>query len=223
MDGDKITRITEALYRVTDLMPDQEPLKWSLRRRAIVLINFFLGHGSDRVFKDSLQKRERAFSALSELLGMLDVASSNTFISRINFEVLSREYRACREHLKMSEGLEIPLLNEEERRPSVAEEPKPEQEPQSQSQSDDNASINENATLLPESNHRKEKILRHLGDNGWMSMGKLVKIFENQFSEKTIQRDLTGLIEAGLIKREGDKRWRRYTTLSDIHMSDSNV
>lgn len=213
MDGDKITRITEALYRVTDLMPDQEPLKWSLRRRAIVLMNFFLGNSSDRVFKDNLQKRERAFSTLSELLGMLDVASSNTFISRINFEVLSREYRVCREHLKISKELETPLLNEEEKLPSIAEEPK----------SENNISLDENVTMLPESSHRKEKILRHLGGNGWVSIGKLVEIFENQFSEKTIQRDLVGLMEAGLIKREGDKRWRRYTVLSDIPMSDSDV
>ena len=219
MDGDKITRITEALYRVTDLMPDQEPLKWSLRERAVFLMNFFLGNGTDRIFKDGLAKRERAFSALNELLGMLDVASSNTFISRINFEVLSREYTAISECLKVLKEPEPHLLREEEKHSYTPEErqqePKPPSEPRTENSTFDGVA-NGDASTFPESGSRKKKILQHLESNGWVSMGKLVEIFEDRFSEKTIQRDLADLAEEGLIKREGDKRWRRYTILSDI-------
>ncbi len=32
---DRIQKITEALYRVTDLLSDKEPLKWQLRDSAI--------------------------------------------------------------------------------------------------------------------------------------------------------------------------------------------
>ncbi len=34
---DKVQRITQAVYRVTDILSDKEPLKWEMREKAVSL------------------------------------------------------------------------------------------------------------------------------------------------------------------------------------------
>src|SRR3989344_3292776 len=77
---EKALKITEALYRTTDLFSDAEPLKWSLRQTAL----------------DVLNSRRQDLLGLEELVKnltlKLDLASSGTFISKTNFDVIKRAY-----------------------------------------------------------------------------------------------------------------------------------
>src|SRR3990167_1992107 len=73
-------KITEALYRTTDLFSDAEPLKWSLRNEALEILNM---HPQNFVRFDGLIKN---------ISLKLDLASSGTFISKTNFEVIKGAY-----------------------------------------------------------------------------------------------------------------------------------
>ena len=98
---ERTQKITEALYRVTDLFSDQEPIKWLLRKKGINIFNClsFLGNNSSA-------RRLKNIEIVPELIGsilcVLEVASAGAFISAVNFEVLRREYRALADFINNS-------------------------------------------------------------------------------------------------------------------------
>jgi len=57
---------------------------------------------------------------------------------------------------------------------------------------------------------RQGTIFGLIKERGASSVGDLTKLLGVSLSEKTIQRDLNAMAEAGILKREGEKRWRRY-------------
>ncbi|MDP3935049.1 MAG: DeoR family transcriptional regulator [Candidatus Giovannonibacteria bacterium] len=73
-------KITEALYRTTDLFSDAEPLKWALRKEALDILN--------------AQPRDilTLEATVKNMLLKLELAACGTFISKKNFDVLGREY-----------------------------------------------------------------------------------------------------------------------------------
>ncbi|MBU2109427.1 hypothetical protein KKB71_00490, partial [Patescibacteria group bacterium] len=87
----RIKKLTEALYRVTDLYPDQEPLKWALRENAVYLYNNLMSitDMSDRKLRYNFKE---VLSSLSQIINKLDLASLGGFISDINFEIIKKEY-----------------------------------------------------------------------------------------------------------------------------------
>jgi hypothetical protein len=61
---------------------------------------------------------------------------------------------------------------------------------------------------------RKDIILNFIKDKGVVTIKDICKIKDKSIvscSEKTIQRELMSLIKEGVIKREGDKRWTKYS------------
>src|SRR3989344_1501324 len=73
-------RITEALYRTTDLFSDAEPLKWALRKEALDVLNA------------NPQNAMSLEATIKNILLKLELAACGTFISKKNFDVLGREY-----------------------------------------------------------------------------------------------------------------------------------
>jgi broad-specificity NMP kinase len=57
---------------------------------------------------------------------------------------------------------------------------------------------------------RKSVIISALKGGGPSNVSEVAKLFNGTIGEKTVQRELNGLVEVGVIKKEGEKRWRRY-------------
>jgi predicted HTH transcriptional regulator len=58
--------------------------------------------------------------------------------------------------------------------------------------------------------HRREAILAVIRKKGEVTI-KDVSLTMQEVSEKTIQRELLSLIEEGILKKEGERRWSRYS------------
>ena len=100
--SDRAEKIAEALYRVTDLLPDKEPLKWQLRVDAVELFDFLILREQKEIFD-----AKNIFSLVKRLVRTLQLAcASSAFVSSINFEVLRREY------LSLSDSLENQIESE---------------------------------------------------------------------------------------------------------------
>ena len=85
---EKIKKITEALYRVTELFSDKEPLKWQMRTTGLELFNFLTSNEEKEIFDAN-----KIFDLIRQLNRLLQLAyASSTFVSSINFEILRREY-----------------------------------------------------------------------------------------------------------------------------------
>ena len=57
---------------------------------------------------------------------------------------------------------------------------------------------------------RREGILSVIKNKGFTSIKDISTVIRG-ISEKTIQRELQGLVEAGLVVRQGERRWSRYS------------
>lgn len=108
-------KITEALYRITDVFPDREPLKWYLRKEGLSIFKIFLNIQDSSTY-ERIRYVDKIESIIPHMIHGLELASLGTFISRINFEVLSREYNALLDFVKANKE---ELLPESEKKLSV--------------------------------------------------------------------------------------------------------
>ena len=86
---DGIQRITAALYRVTDLMSDKEPIKWTLRDTAMHLHENVM---SIRFIKDKGRLIEETMGNFFRIIKTLELVSIGVYVSNLNFDILKREY-----------------------------------------------------------------------------------------------------------------------------------
>lgn len=211
---DRIKKLTEALYRVTDLYSEKEPLKWVLRESAINLydklmsiISLRLIKGTFTEIKPTAQIFEEIMTFFRKIIGTLELASLGGFVSDINFEILKREYSSLmsfieneKEKIITEKKLLISPKFPEFKKPLPEKKEKPiEQE----------ISIGHIGQKISGSKERQEKILGFLQKNGKKTVKEIALIFQG-ISEKSIQRDLLELVKTGKLKAEGEKRWRVY-------------
>ena len=185
---EKALKITEALYRTTDLFSDAEPLKWSLRQTAL----------------DVLNARQQDFFGLEESVKnislKLDLASSGTFISKTNFDVIKRAYiellsnaALLRESYKSL--LDPPIAVAMRRAGNIL--------------SDKQIGVSDKREVSV----RQETLVSALKEKGSLGVGDLTKLLVGAgsvLSEKTVQRELGAMVVSGAVKQQGEKRWRKY-------------
>lgn len=204
METKPLERLTAALYRVTDRMADEEPLKWALRRTSLDLSQVALKNPELLSIPEEEARSKKMAILFIELIRLLELASSISYISRINFEVLVREYRHIESGIfRGGEGARV------EQKKEI---------PEFATQSTEKTFIQEKKSIstrphkeTAQPSDRQRKILEHLttAERG-ISIGDIVAFFEGKISDKTIQRDLSDLVSAGNIRHEGERRWRRY-------------
>lgn len=203
-------KITEALYRTTDIMFDGEPLKWSLRNTALEILNIVSSLNSGGQSRDI----DRVNNLVQSLFLKLELASSGTFISKMNFEVLEREYSILSNHV-VEQSKEQILLD----LPTGRQAPPDYRTTKEISDTVTDKSISDKTEITLEvkeekkielDSDRKSVIVSALQGNGHSSVSDIAKLFNGIIGEKTVQRELNALVEVGAIKKEGEKRWRRY-------------
>ncbi len=90
---DRIKKLTNALYRVTDLLSDKEPLKWTLRDKAIDLYNNLINN---------------KFDGFSMIINILDLFSPESSISNLNYDILKKEYIKLKSFIEENKETIIP-------------------------------------------------------------------------------------------------------------------
>lgn len=204
------SKIASAIYLITGFFTDQEPLKWRLR-----------GLAGDLVSENYKDK-----SSLSrELSNLFGVARSAGLVSDTNCDILLRELARISEET----GHPIAFLTEpmaqveapvaraiapvEEQRPAPRTTPEYlpaikdkiyERKPE------ERHALKEFGAVSVKKNSRQSIIIALLKRKKEI-MIKDVSPLITGCSEKTIQRELSQMVESGILKKMGDKRWTHYT------------
>ena len=229
----RVLKITEALYRTTDLFYDGEPLKWSLRQTALEVLNAASGLEAKSTY-EQVREMDRIEGLVRGLFLKLELASSGTFMSRMNFEVLCREYANLLGRVAKHRGSHLSdtllldnsitdkklLDNKVSDSENKREENARTESPARNEKTSDLRMEIQNGVILetdkeqgrpePVVTERKNTLLSALKERGASSVGDLARVFSGSIGEKTIQRELNAMAAVGMIKKEGDKRWRRY-------------
>ena len=212
---DKIQRLTGALYRVTDLYLDKEPIKWTLRDSALNLyVNLMSVIRPGRMSVRTSSDIDEILNSISQIVCTLELASLGGFVSDINFEVLKKEYSFLKAFLEGKKGdfvsgnklMESELISAggDEAFKSFGNEA---------ARKDNSGAPKKNcARRTPPSagsGERRAKIVDFLRENGKKTVKEISVIFDG-VSEKTIQRNLIDMVSLGELAAEGQKRWRKY-------------
>jgi hypothetical protein len=213
----KTEKIASALYLLSNLLSDSEPLKWQFRSIGLELV-------SDSI---NPKQAEKVSANLVRLISLLEVGRVAGLVSQMNFEIFKTELESVLQVVGSgasdlhSKGLLLsdhffatdtvrPIANRSENFiPNTGVRFSP---------VSDKMSVKKD-TPKPKPN-RQEIILSLLKTNGQNSGdiasggGLGIKDFVvaiSGCSEKTIQRELADMVSKGQIKKAGEKRWSRYS------------
>ncbi len=198
-------RVTRALYRVSARFPEHEPLRGHCREYADVILARISAWDGEKP-ADGIAGR------IDALRNCLMVAEDMQWVPAINIEVLNREYTLLRDHVEqallwepkhqagksMLEDLDAPIS-------SAPEVLRPRQERRTEP-----ARTRPAPNVYHEPNPRQKKILQHIASSREAKISDLFPVLSG-VSSKTIQRDLSELVNKNFLKKQGEKRWTMYS------------
>ena len=199
----KIEKLTRAIYLVTDFMSDSEPLKWRLRHLVLDSLSMALNNKDIKYF-GPLAKQ------LPEIISLIDLGLGAGTVSQMNFNLLRREYMALLNNIEAEMNKNLgQSLKVDQLLPETVNEAVFKMEPVLVTDKSDTKTV-PNEDNLNDKNQRQAKILNHLKGKGWASIKDIADALPT-FSSKTVQRELSELVDRGLLKKRGERRWSRYS------------
>jgi DNA-binding transcriptional ArsR family regulator len=95
----KLEKLTTALYMVTDIMNDQEPMKWKLRESGVELLSdIMLATGASQNERMNLLRLVE--KKIEKVISFLDVAGTARMMSEMNATILKKEYVAIKDTIQ---------------------------------------------------------------------------------------------------------------------------
>ena len=100
----KNEKLVSAIYMITALLSDNEPLKWKLRELSLTLLSDLplsligsTNRGYGRRVSYEYANLEQSLLLIDDILSLIKVALSGGSVSQMNFTILNQEYQKLRE------------------------------------------------------------------------------------------------------------------------------
>lgn len=235
----KTEKIVTAIYMVTDFVSESEPLRSQLRTLGLALIS-----GTRRISARSTEPHHalagEVKSAIDETAVLLTLATTIGIISEMNGAILANELGNVREEIDRQYGAGNVLFathpgyanimltsamfdvsGEEKARPLFdkgQENHKGQITPHQVSPRIETAPKRTPEPVGKKNDigikiARRNDVLNVIKSKGRASIKDVVSLLKD-ISEKTVQRELLGLVKEGVLVKEGEKRWSTYRVAS---------
>ena len=214
MDKSHFINLTLSVYRITDLFPEKEALRFLVRKKTVELlvdlvlvVHYFreqslVDHQSDNNKSVLIKPLERVLRNVVVLGVYFDIAEKQNWVKPENFLVLRAEYGAIEretKRLRQEAGNNCSPVRPVEDGGRVAVRPaadKPElKRPKPMAN---------NLATLEGLKSRQQKILQLLKEQGKAQVQDLNRVLP-QVTKRTLRRDMDFLLRRGLVTRLGDK------------------
>lgn len=215
---EKTRNIASAVYLITDLMPDRDPLRTKLREVAVETVTIAVS--SKAVVSDYHVVSKGLSPKLASMIYLMDVALASGLLSDMNHRLISTELNKLAEHVNLSYKTKSISKTLEGESYSVLKKSGSKQEEllgvqvykghNGQSKTQDLSFIEQGSNSFIAGDERKKMILKALESGKVMSVRDLMSLIKD-VSEKTIQRDLVSMVKDKVVKKTGEKRWSRYS------------
>lgn len=112
MNAEEIIKLTNAVYKVTDLFPPKEPLQMAIRKEALNVLLFSILCLNNFNPKN----KEETLISLKVLETCFDVSKKQNWANEKNFDILKREYAKVGEFIKQikKEQVKKPVVEKKE-------------------------------------------------------------------------------------------------------------
>jgi hypothetical protein len=236
----KSENFARAIYLITNFLSDSEPIKWKLRTIATELIDKIMSFIREEKNKANDHRYKTYFLGyLSTLISLLNVGGESGAISEANMLLLKREittffpvfeYKIFT--IRAVENDTIPVVKSVPAKKSGKTRGRPRGSTKKMSviekKSAENVLYNSNGqekklfriksslskkakeTRTKERLERQKVIIEIIKDKKKMTIKELVSVIKDS-GEKKIQRDVLDLVDRGVLKTTGEKRWRTYS------------
>lgn len=189
-------KISAALYLVTNHVSDTDPLKQALRTHAVRLATL----------------TDQTATVAEEILSLLEIAVLAGLVTRQNALLISQELLAYRAIQSTHNSALVDLFTSDTTQTSsigrVGVSTNMSFSTKSSYQTTPKNNINNE-----QKNKRQSEILSFINQRKSAVIKDIAGLFPN-VSEKTIQRELGALVDAGKITKRGSKRWSIYLAVS---------
>ena len=95
----KAEKLTTALYMVTDILSDKEPMKWRARETGVDVLSDVTVAATAST-SEKMNTLRIVLKKIERIVSYLDIASSTRMISEMNASVLKKEYLALRDNIE---------------------------------------------------------------------------------------------------------------------------
>ena len=234
----KTERIISALYMITDAFSQKEPLKWAIRDSSTNLMADIVSVGQKE--KLGLDSKITVPVSLYKVISFLDLSYQAKFVSPMNFQIVRNELfnlifeieniheekkvdlglTDMREHVRVSRHKKVNSSDKGDSFESTVKAPSYKGHSKGQAKRHDvfyESAVNsdQRASMKVKNSDnknedRKAKIIQIVKDKKEVSV-KDISLLITDFSEKTLQRELLNLVKDGVLKKEGERRWSRYS------------
>jgi|SRR3989344_1661528 len=239
----KTERIISAVYLITNIMSDREPIKWEIRRTAISALT--TSHVTLSESRENSDRIKDIYDLFSECLSFLGVARLAGLVTDMNYGIVAREVELLQRILedrkekpyesKVSDKILDTAFFDVSKSLPVKDIGKsgilaPRKKYTKDINVKDSSAIKDirinNSVSDIKSISKGQEHLRKLTSNqlsnrrslilGFLKSAKEASLRDfcvviKDCSEKTIQRELVSLVYEGVLKKEGEKRWSRYS------------
>ena len=205
-DLKKTEKLVAAIYMLTSFFDSKEPMKWRLRELGSQLLSF------------SAESK----NTVLEIISLLTVGKNAGLISDMNFNIIHREFsRLLPEQITLDDMFEKPMLKEANLAPekrslyvasSVASAPSApiiKDKPYIHTEQE-KKDLKEFGAVAVKKNSRQSIIIGLLKRKKEIMIKDVSPLIDG-VSEKTIQRELLSMVSQKILKKEGEKRWSRYS------------
>ena len=215
----KSYRLAAAVFMISNVMEQSGELETKIKKLSLELVSMSVNL-KDINFYDAKKLISDIEKNSLELISMLDIASISGLVSKMNSSILKEEFQAfILELSKFSEKFEnnkntsvksifgeasISNVNNNLQKSTSSFQPKL-----------NGGYVNENKLQNNTNGHkrkdmRKNMILDFIKGHKDVNIKDIVPNITG-CSEKTIQRELSEMVRAGVLKKVGEKRWSRYS------------
>ena len=215
----KTEKLAGAVYMVTNLFSENEPMKWILRKKVSDLLSFMLD------YKDTAESRHFDFvynirTKVLELVSLLEISLRGGLVSDMNFTILKQEFSNLALMFISSSDAQTKEMFQKTISRTFFDVPEAEVgkghslRTTSSVQRIQYRDVKDKDTLVVADNfkrsNRQNIILNMLKRKKELTIKDIAQTIKD-CSEKTIQRELISLIRAGVLKKVGQRRWSKYS------------
>jgi len=224
----KIEKVTAALYAISNLFPNEEPLKWVLRDKGLCLLSCTLNLVSLNVSERETVVN-KIFSLVLEVISLFEIAYLGNLISEMNHSILVRELNSLisfinnkEESEKTKSGyilsdtfFEVDTITTKEPQDTIPKRQDTVKLKDTKREGGNQpgmpiAAQNPKKDLTERKDSRKSIIIELLKKADNLTIKDFTRVIVN-CSEKTIQRELLSLVSEGVLKKRGERRWSTYS------------
>ncbi len=204
-------KLSSAVHLVTDRLGHSEPLRSSLRSSSISIL-----HAIADLFAGNALELVRVEGLMVGIISYLTVAEGSRSISSANVAVLRNEYEALRQLLGRVSSLERSAILAEALIPEGRLDQKMLSGGQSHTRrskkdiSNGHSNVSLTDSTATQRLDRRRIVLDLLSKNQRITIRNLATAITG-VSEKTLQRELIAMVQEGVLKKEGERRWSSYS------------